>query len=117
MSYRLQPLPRSPHARWHAPSPARLPQTTPWFRLGETAGFKGCHAPQSSILRRTPSASTVALLGEGLRQFDLMSRSCLLEKITIADMSCTGSVVTGSEARTDGRKPSAISPHGTCARL
>ena len=30
-----------PHAGWHAPSPDRLPKTTPWFRLGETTGSKG----------------------------------------------------------------------------
>ena len=32
-----QPMPYA----WHAPSPDRLPKTTPWFRLGETIISKG----------------------------------------------------------------------------
>lgn len=40
------PCPTAPtiqpnHAGWHAPSPDRLPKTTPWFRLGETSTSQG----------------------------------------------------------------------------
>lgn len=37
----LQPPYNRDQAGWHAPSPDRLPKTTPWFRLGETTTPNG----------------------------------------------------------------------------